>query len=109
MRKVKPLGSKILVRQVDTTGSNRSNIIIPNTAKAALKEAMVVDTGPGYRITRHMPEQEHFSPLQVKKGDRIVYDPTIQMHHIDLPDGDGRYIIMDENAIIAKLEEIPNG
>lgn len=113
MRTVKPLGSKILVRQV--TRTLESNIIIPDSAQRVLSEAVVISTGPGYRMATANARKfidhgtEFFSPLQVKKGDRIVYDTQAQnLHHIDLIDGEGRFIIMDENAIIAKLEEIPN-
>ena len=109
MRTVKPLGSKILVRQVETNPDlPKSGLIIPPTVSQALKEAVVISTGPGYRINPDV-HGEYFSPLQVKKGDRIVYDDKVQMLHIDLPDGEGRYIIMDETAIIAKLEEVPDG
>lgn len=108
MRLVTPLGPRVLVKQVVGNQSS-SAIYIPDSVEALLKEGIVISAGPGYRLNSKDASGDIFSPLQLRKGDRVMYDTNMQMHHIDLLDGDGKFIIMDESAIVAKLEEVPDG
>jgi chaperonin GroES len=62
--KVKPLGSRVLIKQDTPESKTKSGIIIPEMAQEKINYAIVVETGPG-------TEKE---PMNVKVGDHIMYD-----------------------------------
>ncbi len=64
---VKPLADRVVVKPLEEVEMKKGGIIIPDTAKEKPMEGEVIEVGPG-RI-----EEGKRLPLEVKKGDRILY------------------------------------
>ena len=65
---LKPLGDRIVVKQLEAQEKTKSGIIVPDTAKEKPQEAKVVAVGPGKLL-----EDGGVKSLEVKNGDRILY------------------------------------
>ncbi|MCF7873538.1 MAG: co-chaperone GroES [Candidatus Omnitrophica bacterium] len=66
--KVKPLGDRILIKQVEAEEKTSGGIVIPDTAKEKPQQAEVVAVGEGKK-----KEDGSAIPLSVKEGDRVLY------------------------------------
>ncbi|MFO7706793.1 MAG: co-chaperone GroES [Desulfobacterales bacterium] len=66
--KIRPMNDRILVVRVEEEKKTAGGIIIPDTAKEKPQEGKVVAAGPG-----KMGEDGKRIPLEVKKGDRILF------------------------------------
>ncbi|UCD95712.1 MAG: co-chaperone GroES [Candidatus Zixiibacteriota bacterium] len=67
MMNVKPLADRVLVKPIEAAEVKKGGIIIPDTAKEKPQEGEIVEIGPG-RV-----EDGKTIPMEVKKGDRILY------------------------------------
>ena len=65
---LKPLGDRIVVKQLEAQEKTKSGIIVPDTAKEKPQEAKVVAVGPGRLL-----DEGGVKPLEVKSGDRVLY------------------------------------
>ena len=61
--KIKPLGSRVLVKRIEEDEQIRGGIIIPDSAKEKSQEAEVVALGTGKADDK---------PFYVKKGDKVL-------------------------------------
>ncbi len=66
--KVKPLGDRILLKQVEAEEKTAGGIVIPDTAKEKPQQAEVIAVGEGRK-----KEDGAVVPLSIKKGDRVLY------------------------------------
>ena len=66
--KFRPLHDRVLVKRVDTDTKTKGGIIIPDTAQEKPMEGKVIAVGQGAR-----GEDGKIQPLDVKKGDRILF------------------------------------
>jgi chaperonin GroES len=66
--KIRPLQDRILVKRIDEEEKTKGGIIIPDTAKEKPSEGKVVAVGKG-----KVSEDGKLTPLDVKKGDRILF------------------------------------
>jgi chaperonin GroES len=66
--KIRPLQDRILVKRIDEEEKTKGGIIIPDTAKEKPSEGKVVAVGKG-----KLNEDGKLMPLDVKKGDRILF------------------------------------
>ena len=66
--KIRPLQDRILVKRIDEEEKTKGGIIIPDTAKEKPSEGKVVAVGKG-----KVNEDGKLTPLDVKKGDRILF------------------------------------
>lgn len=66
--KVKPLGDRILIKQVEAEEKTAGGIVIPDTAKEKPQQAEVVAVGEGKK-----KKDGSVIPLSVKEGDRVLY------------------------------------
>ena len=94
--KVRPLHDRILVKRLDQEAKSKGGIIIPDTAKEKPMEGQVIAVGAG-----KMNEEGVVTPLDVKKGDRILFS-KYSGTEIKL-DGDEHLIIREED-VLAVLE-----
>lgn len=69
MSKIKPIGDKILVEILEAEEKTKGGIILPDTAKEEKTEGKVISVGAG-----KMLESGKIQPLEVKKGDRVIYN-----------------------------------
>ena len=65
---LRPLGDRIVVKQLEAQEKTKSGLILPDTAKEKPQEAKVVAVGPGKQL-----EDGDVKKLEVKAGDRILY------------------------------------
>ena len=97
--KFRPLHDRVVVKRVEEEGKTKGGIIIPDTAKEKPMEGEIVAVGPGAR-----DEKGTLVPLDVKKGDRILFGKWSGTE-IKL-DGDD-LLIMKESDIMGIIEGSP--
>ena len=66
--KFRPLHDRVLVRRLDQESRSSGGVIIPDTAQEKPMEGEVISAGTGARA-----EDGTITPLDVKKGDRILF------------------------------------
>ncbi len=93
---LKPLHDRVLVKPLEAEEQTAGGIIIPDTAKEKPMEGRVVAAGPGVR-----GEDGKLRPLDVKKGDQILYGKwsgtEVKLNGDDL-------LIMKESDIMGIIE-----
>ncbi len=94
--KVRPLHDRILVKRLDQEAKSKGGIIIPDTAKEKPMEGRVIAVGTG-----KVSDEGVVTPLDVKKGDRILFS-KYSGSEIKI-DGD-EHLIVREDDILAVLE-----
>ena len=65
---LKPLGDRIVVKQVEAQEKTKSGLVLPDTAKEKPQEAKILAVGPGKLL-----EDGTVKRLEVKNGDRVLY------------------------------------
>lgn len=66
MDKIRPIGNRVLVKKVEDKEQIKGGIIIPDAAKEASQEAIVVALGSGRNDEGRVIE------FEVKVGDRVI-------------------------------------
>jgi chaperonin GroES len=66
--KIRPLHDRVVVRPLTAETKTKGGIIIPDTATEKPSEGEIIAVGAGARS-----EEGRVVPLDVKKGDRILY------------------------------------
>jgi chaperonin GroES len=93
----RPLGDRVLIKRVEEEEKTKGGIIIPDTAKEKPQEGKVIAVGPGAR-----DENGKLIPLDVKKGDRILFGKwsgtEVKIDGDDL-------LIMKESDVLGVLEK----
>ncbi|MCH7542432.1 MAG: co-chaperone GroES [Proteobacteria bacterium] len=93
---LKPLQDRVLVEPMEADEKTSGGIIIPDTAKEKPMEGRVIAAGPGVR-----GEDGKLHPLDVKKGDQILYGKwsgtEVKLNGDDL-------LIMKESDIMGIIE-----
>lgn len=96
MKKLKPLGDRILVKRIEAEEVKKGSIIIPDTAKEKPQEGEVIAVGPGKiddKGARHTPE--------VKKGDKVLFG---KYAGTEVEIEGKECLIMNEDDILAIIE-----
>ena len=66
--KLKPLGSRVVIKALDREEITKSGIVLPDTAKEKPQEGKVLAVGPGDR-----DEDGERIPVELKVGDRVLF------------------------------------
>ncbi len=66
--KLKPLGSRVVVKALDREEVTKSGIVIPDTAKEKPQEGRVLAVGPG-----GLDKNGNKVAMTLKEGDRVLY------------------------------------
>ena len=66
--KFRPLHDRVVVRRIEEETKTAGGIIIPDTAKEKPMQGEIIAVGPRARV-----ESGKLVPLDVKKGDRILF------------------------------------
>ena len=90
---LRPLGDRIVVKQLEAQEKTKSGLILPDTAKEKPQEAKVVAVGPGKQL-----EDGDVKKLEVKTGDRILYG-KYSGTEVTIEGAD--YLILREEDILA--------
>lgn len=94
--KVKPLGDRILVKQLEEEKITASGIVLPDTVEAKKKiEAEVISIGDGEKATK----------LNLKIGDRVIIEKW-GGEEVEIEEGGKKveYKVLDHDKILAKIE-----
>ena len=67
--KLKPLGSRVVIKALEREEITKSGIVLPDTAKEKPQEGRVLAVGPG---DRH-PDTGQRIPVDLKEGDRVLF------------------------------------
>ena len=67
-QKLKPLGSRVVVKALEREEITKSGIVLPDTAKEKPQEGRVLAVGPGDR-----DEDGERIPVDLKVGDRVLF------------------------------------
>lgn len=92
---LKPLGDRVILKQLEAQEKTASGIILPDSAKEKPQEAQIVAVGEGKVI------DVTISKMQVKVGERVIYS-KYSGTQIKL-DGE-EYVIVSQDDIIAIVE-----
>ena len=65
---IKPLGERVLIKQIASEEKTASGIVLPDTAKEKPQEGEVLAVGPGKLL-----ENGGRGDLEVKVGDRVLF------------------------------------
>jgi chaperonin GroES len=96
MKKVRPLGDKVLVKRAEPLTKTTSGIFLPESAKEKPQEATIVAVGDGKLL-----ENGSRAPFQVKTGDRILIS---KWGGTELKIQGEEMLVMSEDEILAVLE-----
>ncbi len=94
--KVKPLHDRLIVQRLEEEEKTKGGIIIPDTAKEKPIEGKVIAVG-----TRRIKKDGAKIPLEVKKGDRVLY---AKYAGTEVKIDGEEYLIMKADDILAIIE-----
>ncbi len=67
--KLKPLGSRVVIKALEREEMTKSGIVLPDTVKEKPQEGKVLAVGPG---DRHPDTGERIA-VELKEGDRVLF------------------------------------
>ena len=92
---IKPLGDKIVLKQLESEEKTKSGILLPDTAKEKPQEGKVVAVGSGKIIDGKKVA------LDVKVGDKVLYK---KYGPDEVKVGNEEYLILSEDDILAIIK-----
>lgn len=92
---VKPLGTRVLLKEVETEETTKSGIVLPSNAKEKPFMAEVVEVGPG-----EIKDGKEIK-MQVKKGDKVLYS---KYSGTEIKLDSEKYLIVKQEDILAIIE-----
>ena len=96
MKKLKPLGDRVLVKRIEPEETKKGGIIIPDTVKEKPQEGEIVAVGPG-----KMDDKGNRHKMELKAKDRVLFSKYAGTE-IEV-DGE-EHLIMGEDDILAIVE-----
>ena len=94
--KLKPLGSRVVIKALDREEVTKSGILIPDTAKEKPQEGRVLAVGPGDR-----DENGKRIPVELKEGDKVLFQKYAGTEF--KLDGE-ELLILSEKDVLALIE-----
>lgn len=91
---IKPLGDRVVVKQLEAENKTKGGIVLPDTAKEKPQEGKVVAVGKGKTL-----DNGQVQAMEVKVGDRILYGKYAG-NEITTKEGE-ELLIMREDDILA--------
>jgi len=92
---LKPLGDRVVIKQLEAEEKTKSGIVLPTQAKEKPQEAEVVAVGPGANVDGKLV------PMQVKPNDKVIYS---KYAGTEVKIDGTEYIIVKESDILAIVE-----
>jgi chaperonin GroES len=92
---VKPLGTRVLLKEVETQETTKSGIVLPSNAKEKPYMAEVVEVGPGEI------KNGNEIKMQVKKGDKVLYS---RYAGTEIKLDGKKYLIVKQEDILAIID-----
>lgn len=97
IKKLKPLGDRLIVEPIEKEEVTASGIVLPETAKEKPQEGEVLAVGPGRR-----DEDGDRIPMDVKEGDRVLFAKYAGTE-VKL-ESDRKVLVLRESDILAIVE-----
>ena len=94
MKKIKPLGNRVLVQR-SKAQTSKGGILLPDSAQEKPKEGQVIAAGPG-----KTNEQGQLEPIAIKVGDRVLFGAYAGT---EVKQDDEDYLILSEEDILGIL------
>ncbi|MCQ2505906.1 MAG: co-chaperone GroES [Lachnospiraceae bacterium] len=94
--KLRPLGDKVVLKQLEAEVTTKSGIILSGQAKEKPQQAEVIAVGPGGIV------EGKEVVMQVKVGDKVIYS---KYAGTEVKLGDDEYIVVKQNDIVAIVED----
>ncbi len=95
--KLKPLGSRVVIKALEREEMTKSGIVLPDTVKDKPQEGKVLAVGPG---DRH-PDTGERIKVELKEGDRVLFQ---KYSGTEFKLDDEEYIVLSEKDILALIE-----
>jgi chaperonin GroES len=95
--KLKPLGSRVVIKALEREEMTKSGIVLPDTAKEKPQEGKVLSVGPG---DRH-PDTGERIPVELKEGDRVLFQ---KYAGTEFKLDDEELLILSEKDVLAVIE-----
>jgi len=93
---IKPLGDRVLIKQIDSEEVTKGGIVLPDTAKEKPQEGEVLAVGPGKLL-----DNGQRAPMEVKVGDRVLF---AKYAGSEIKQGGEEYMILNsERDILAVI------
>jgi chaperonin GroES len=87
---IKPLGDRVLIKQVESEEKTASGLYIPDNAKEKPQEATVIAVGPGTKDF----------DMTLKEGDKVLYG---KYAGTEIKHGGEDFIIIKEEEVLAVI------
>ncbi|MBM3251951.1 MAG: co-chaperone GroES [Candidatus Omnitrophica bacterium] len=94
---IKPLGDRVLIKQLEAEEKTKGGIVLPDTAKEKPQEGKVIAVGPGKVL-----ESGKIQTPSVKAGDKVLYG-KYSGTEVTTKEGE-EYIIVKEDDILAIIK-----
>ena len=94
--KLKPLGSRVVIKALDREEQTKTGIYLPDTAKEKPQEGRVMAVGPGER-----DEDGKRVPVELKEGDRVLFQ---KYAGTEFKLDDEELLILSEKDVLALVE-----
>ncbi len=94
--KIRPLGDKVVVKQLEAVETTKSGIILTGNAKEKPQAAEVIAVGPGGTVDGKEVKME------VKPGQKVMYS---KYAGTEVKLEDEEYIILKQSDILAIVED----
>jgi len=92
---LKPLGDRVVIKQLEAEETTKSGIVLPSQAKEKPQQAQVVAVGPGGVVDGKEVVME------VKPGDKVIYS---KYAGTEVKIGDDEHIIVRQSDILAIVQ-----
>ena len=93
---LKPLGDKVVLKQLEAEETTKSGIVLPGQSKEKPQQAEVIAVGPGGVVDGKEVT------MQVKVGDQVIYS---KYAGTEVKLGEEEYIVVKQNDIVAIVED----
>ncbi|MGI6112744.1 MAG: co-chaperone GroES [Mahellales bacterium] len=93
--KIRPLGSRVLLKEIESEETTKSGIVLPSNAKEKPYMAEVIEIGPGE------VKDGKIVKIPVKKGDRVLYS---KYAGTEIKLEEENYLFVKQDDILAIIE-----
>ncbi|MDD5948181.1 MAG: co-chaperone GroES [Lachnospiraceae bacterium] len=94
--KLKPLGDRVVLRQLEAEETTKSGIVLPGQNKEKPQQAEVIAVGPGAVVDGKL------EPMEVKVGDHVIYSRFVGN---EIKIDDDEVMVVSQKDILAIIEE----
>lgn len=92
---IKPLGTRVLLKEIESEETTKSGIVLPSNAKEKPYMAEVVEIGPG-----EVKDGKEIK-MVVQKGDRVLYS---KYAGTEVKLDNEKYLLVKQDDILAVIE-----